>query len=221
MFGIKKFIFGDGLLDGLPADVKQAVGEWQALPAPSLENAHFLTRYVLLDVATDSARPENDRLAAIAATVVYRGELAPAESIFVDFSSSTANPDSSARQLAALLRFVGKSPLVCFHQGFAGTLLQQAIKRHLGIAFEPPWLDLAWLLPAMYSELSNQPLPLDQWVQNFGLDLGSGRRQPMENAFILARILQMLLVRAQGKGVGTADALVEESHASSVLRRSL
>ncbi|MDD2885918.1 MAG: hypothetical protein PHT48_12860 [Dechloromonas sp.] len=221
MFGIKKFIFGDGLLDSLPADVKQAVSEWQALPAVSLDSTHFLTRYVVIDVATDGPKPDANRLTGIAAMVVYRGEIAPGESLFVDFAASTADANLQARQWAALLRFIGQSPLVSYHQGFGAAFIQQGAKRQLGIAFEPPWLDLAWLLPAMFAELNDKPQPLDEWVQRFGLDLGSGRRQPMENAMILARMMQMILVRAHGKGVGTATALIEESHASSVLRRTL
>jgi len=42
----------------------------------------------------------------------------------------------------------------------------------------------------------------------------------MENTLMLARIFQMLLVRATGKQIDTAAQLIDESRASSFLRRT-
>lgn len=63
-------------------------------------------------------------------------------------------------------------------------------------------------------------MPLDYWIETFGLDSGGGRRSAMENTLMLARIFQMLLVRANGKDIDTAAQLIEESRASRRLRRS-
>ena len=58
------------------------------------------------------------------------------------------------------------------------------------------------------------------WLECFGLDSGEGRRDAMANTLLLGRIFQMLLVRAVGKQIDTAARLVDESRASSFLRRT-
>lgn len=219
MFGIKKFLFGEAPNENLPADVKAAVTAWQALELTGLESSHHVTRYVIVDIESDGMNPDSDRLTGIAASVMHQGIASPEQSIYVDLSSG--NDDVAVdRQLAAFLHFVGKSPLVSYHVAYVSAFLQQLIKKRLGIGFQPRWVDLAWLLPAMFSEKSHKPMPLDEWLIAFGLDLGDGRRTPSENNLVLARLLQMLVVRAHLKGVDTADALIEESKASSHLRRT-
>ena len=63
-------------------------------------------------------------------------------------------------------------------------------------------------------------MPLDDWLVAFGLDVGEGRRSPTANSLALARLLQMTIVRAHAKGVDTVDQLIDESKASSHLRRT-
>lgn len=218
MFGIKKFLFGDGLNENLPPDVKSAVSAWLAQEATGLESSHFLTRYVVVDIASDGMNPDSDRLTGIAATVVHQGIVSPEQSIYVDLT--TADETVQARQLAAFLNFIGKSPLVSYHVAFVSAFLENLLKKRLGISFSARWVDLAWLLPAMFGEKSHKPMPLDDWLVAFGLDVGEGRRSPSENNMILARLLQMLVVRAHAKGVDSVEALIEESKASSHLRRT-
>jgi len=218
MFGIKKFLFGDGLNENLPPDVKSAVSTWLEQEVPGLESSHFLTRYVVIDIASDGMNPDSDNLTGIAATVVYQGIVSPQQSIYVDLA--TADEEVQARQLAAFLRFIGKSPLVSYHVAFVNAFLQQMLKKRLGIAFAARWVDLAWLLPAMFGEKSHKPMPLDDWLTAFSLDVGEGRRSPSENNMMLARLLQMLVVRAHAKGVDGVEELIEESKASSQLRRT-
>ena len=218
MFGIKKFLFGDGLNENLPPDVKSAVSAWLAQEAAGLESSHFLTRYVVVDIASDGMNPDSDRLTGIAATVVHQGIVSPEQSIYVDLTM----PDEALqnRQMAAFLNFIGKSPLVSYHVAFVSAFLENLLKKRLGISFSARWVDLAWLLPAMFGEKSHKPMPLDDWLVAFGLDVGEGRRSPSENNMILARLLQMLVVRAHAKGVDSVEALIEESKASSHLRRT-
>jgi DNA polymerase-3 subunit epsilon len=63
-------------------------------------------------------------------------------------------------------------------------------------------------------------MPLDHWLDVFGLDAGAGRRDAMANTLLLARIFQMMMVRAVGKQIDTAAHLIDESRASSFLRRT-
>lgn len=220
MFGIKKLLFGDGPNENLPEDVRAAVAAWQDGEAGGLESSHFLTRYVIVDVTTDGRDPETDRVTGIAATVLHKGMVAPEQSIFVDLTASTADDAATARQLAALLLFIGKSPLVTYNVVHASAFLQALMKKSLGIGFSARWVDLVWLLPAMFSERSHKPMPLDEWLVAFDIDAGEGRRDPVRNCLVLARLMQMLVVRAHRKGVDSVEALIVESKASSQLRRT-
>lgn len=101
-----------------------------------------------------------------------------------------------------------------------GGILQRAFNERLGLDFQPQWVDMAWLMPAMFEERGHTVMPLDHWLECFGLDSGEGRRDAMANTLLLARIFQMLLVRAVGKQIDTAARLVDESRASSFLRRT-
>lgn len=220
MFGIKKLVFGHDVSEQLPEDVRAVLQEWKTLEPIGLESSHFLTRYVVVDIATDGPNPDSNRITGIAATVLQQGIVSPEQSIFVDLSASTADDATVNRQLAAFLRFIGKSPLVSYHVVFVNAFLQQVLKKRLGMAFHARWVDLAWLLPAMFEDKGHKPMPLDDWLLAFGLDVGEGRRTPSENNMVLARLMQMLVVRAHAKGVDAVEQLIEESKASSKLRRT-
>ncbi len=220
MFGIKKFLFRDGASESLPEDVKEAVNAWLADESEALESSHFLTRYVVIDISTSGHDPERDRVTGIGATLLHKGIIAPEQSLFLDLEAAADDPVLLDRQLAAFLVFLGKSPLVAYHSAYVSGFLQLLIKKRLGVSFLPRWVDLVWLLPAMFGEKSPKPLPLDDWLFAFGLDAGEGRRGPSENSLILARLMQMLVVRAHSKGIDGVEALIDESRASSHLRRT-
>jgi DNA polymerase-3 subunit epsilon len=159
---------------------------------------------------------------------VQQGSIQPEDACFIDFSAMQGDDAAGMemagpgvdRQLMAFLQFIGKSPLVTYHVPYVGAFLQRAFKERLGVDFQPNWVDLAWLLPSMYGDKSQVVMPLDHWIEVLGLDGGVGRRNAMENTLLLARIFQMLIVRAVGKNIDTAAQLVDESSASTFLRRN-
>ena len=110
--------------------------------------------------------------------------------------------------------------MVCYHVPYVGSFLQRGYKERFGLDFQPQWVDLAWLLPSLFEDKAHSVMPLDHWIEVLGLDGGSGRRESMDNVLLLARLFQMLLVRAAGKQVDTAASLIDESRASSFLRRA-
>lgn len=229
MLNLKKFLFMGGGAVELPADVQAALDAWRESGDPGLDEVHFHTRYVVLDIVCSGPNPETDRMLSIAASSVQQAMIRPEDSIFIDFTAVEAEDAASTettagptvdRQLMAFLQFVGKDPLVTYHVPFVSGFLQRACKERLGVDFQPPWVDLAWLLPAMFSDKGDSIMPLDHWLDVFGLDTGNGRRSAMENTLLLARIFQMMLVRATGKDVDTAARLVDESRASITLRRT-
>lgn len=229
MFGLKKFLFKGAAPANLPEDVQAALAAWRERAAPVLDDVHFHTRYVVIDIVSTGMNPESDQLLSLAASTVQQGSMQPDDAIFIDFSApqgeDAARLESSPglsvdRQLMALLLFIGQSPLVTYHVPYVGAFLQRAFKERLGVDFQPSWIDLAWLLPTMYGDKSQVVMPLDHWIEELGLNGGVGRRNAMENTLLLTRIFQMLLVRAVGKQIDTAAQLVDESSASTFLRRT-
>lgn len=221
MFGLKKiFSRGNSAAADLPADLQQALADWRSLPAPNLADAHYHTRYVVIDLTTSGFKPNEDDLLGITAIALTQGGcILPNDVVSLDFSGMENESVAVDRQLMAFLQFTAKAPLVSYHWPFVGAFLQRAFKERLGLDFQPDCIDLAWLLPSLFDDKADTLQPLDHWLEAFGM-AAEGRRDSMANALVLARLMQRLLVRATNKEIDTAAKLVEESKASSLLRRT-
>ena len=209
MLALKKFLFKGGSAAHLPDDLRAALDAWREQPAPVLEEAHFHTRYIVLDISSSGLNPASDKLLSIAASAVQQATILPADAVFIDCAGLASDAAAVDRKLMAFLQYVAKAPIVTYHIPYVGGFLQRTFKERLGIDFQPQWVDLAWLLPSLFEEKERNVMPLDYWIETFGLDSGGGRRSAMENTLILARIFQMLLVRANGKDIDTAAQLIE------------
>ena len=221
MLGLKKILArGKSAKAGLPAEIQQAINDWLASEAPKLTEPHYLTRYVVLDLKTSGFNPEQDQLLGISAIALNQGGcIAPDDVISLDFAGLENDPLAVDRFLTAFLQFAAKAPIVCYHWAFLSAFLQRAFKERLGIDFQPPVIDLAWLLPALFDERAASVQPLDDWLENFGM-ASEGRRDSMSNALALARLTQRLIARAMEKEITSAAELVDESVAASHLRRA-
>ena len=221
MFGLKKiFSRGNSAAADLPADLQQALADWRSLPTPNLADAHYHTRYVVIDLTTSGFKPNEDDLLGITAIALTQGGcILPNDVVSLDFSGMENESVTVDRQLMAFLQFTAKAPLVSYHWPFVGAFLQRAFKERLGLDFQPDCIDLAWLLPSLFDDKAQSLQPLDHWLEAFGM-AAEGRRDSMANALVLARLMQRLLVRATNKEIDTAAKLVEESKASSLLRRT-
>jgi DNA polymerase-3 subunit epsilon len=144
------------------------------------------------------------------------GSIAAADAFALDFSADDPTVDS---QLAAFLTYAAKAPLVTYHAPFVGGFLQHVYRERLAVDFQPQWIDLAWLLPSLFNDKSPTVQPLDEWLELLAIDSG-GRRDTMTNTLMLARLFQMLLVRANDQKILTAGNLIEESKSASFLRRT-
>jgi DNA polymerase-3 subunit epsilon len=217
-FGLKSFGFKGrpGAPENLPENVRQALESWRASPAPALDEPHFHTRYVVIDVATIGPRAEQDGLLGISAVGLQVGSIAAADAFALDISADDPTVDS---QLAAFLTYAAKAPLVTYHAPFVGGFLQHVYRERLAVDFQPQWIDLAWLLPSLFNDKSPTVQPLDEWLELLAIDSG-GRRDTMTNTLMLARLFQMLLVRANDQKILTAGNLIEESKSASFLRRT-
>lgn len=217
-FGLKSFGFKGraGAPENLPENVRQALESWRASPAPALDEPHFHTRYVVIDVATIGPRAEQDGLLGISAVGLQVGSIAAADAFALDISADDPTVDS---ELAAFLTYAAKAPLVTYHAPYVGGFLQHVYRERLAVDFQPQWIDLAWLLPSLFNEKSPTVRPLDEWLELLAIDSG-GRRDTMTNTLMLARLFQMLLVRANDQKILTAGNLIEESKSASFLRRT-
>jgi DNA polymerase-3 subunit epsilon len=206
---------------GLDAGVRATVDAWRESVAPAIDEPHFLTRYVVVDVAT-TGQGGDAALAGIVGLGVRGGAILPADAFACDLVAGDSDPVAVDRCLAAFLTYAAKAPLVTFHSPFVAGHLHKLYGERLGVDFQPRWIDLAWLLPSLFPERTEKPVALDDWLEMLGIGAGqSGRRDTMSNALVLGRLFQMLLVRANDKGVLTAQQLVEESQAATRLRRTI
>ncbi len=221
VFGLKNFLFKGGARSpaSLPEDVRQALADWRAGKAPAFDEPHFHTRYVVIDIATTGPRATEDELQGITAVGLPNGAIQPVDAFALDLSGEEADDAAVDRQLTAFLTYAAKAPLVTYHGPFVSSFLARAFKERLGVDFQPQWIDLAWLLPSLFNEKSEVTVPLDDWLETFGI-AGNERRDTMANTLMLARLFQMLLVRATARDLTTAGKLVEESQAATFLRRS-
>ncbi|MBL8431862.1 MAG: hypothetical protein J0M01_03165 [Dechloromonas sp.] len=204
----------------LPGDLRKAVEAWRSSMAPELDEWHYHVRYVVVDIATSGPSAEDGTLLGISAVGVREGAVMPADAFTFDLAAD-ADADAVDRQLMAFLAYSAKAPLVTYHSPFVNSFLKPALQNRLGVNFQPSWVDLGWMLPSLYSDRSVGLLPMDDWLERLGiLGQGGGRRDPMTNALMLARLFQMVLVRAINKEILTAERLVEESQATVFLRRN-
>lgn len=220
MFGLRKLIFGSG--QALDPAVAEAIEAWRQLPEPDLGELNFHCRYVVLDIATTGNRPESDALRAIAALGVERGgRWRPDDACWLELPADDSATEASTvdLDLVAFLRFIGKAPLVTYHAPYVAGFLQRLFRERLGLEFSPRYIDLAWLTPAMFSEVATQARPLDDWLAHFAVEF-AGRRDVMDNTLQLARLFQRVLARAGERGVDTPEKLLQESGANRFLRRS-
>ncbi len=220
MLSLKKLLFRGGAPSGLPEDVRASLDAWRASKAPALDDLHFHTRYVVVDIVSSGLDPDKDQLLGLAASSIWQGTIQPDDTFYIDFSTLDGEGAAVDRQLMAFLLFAAKAPLVTYHVPYVGGFLQRAFNERLGRDFQQQWVDMAWLMPAMFEEQGHTVMRLDHWLECFGLYGGEGRRDAMANTLLLGRIFQMLLVRAVGKQIDTAARLVDESRASSFLRRT-
>ena len=199
---------------------------WQALPPVSLDTPHYATRYVVADVEASGLNMVRDRLISIGAVGVTDGcianddafevilrqsEVSDTENILLHGIGGSAQRDGidPADALLMFLEYCGKAPLVAFHAVFDQSMIERAMKEHLGIRFDLPWIDLAWVMPELFRNV--QPgvqTTLDVWLDRFGID-NFARHNAVADSYATAKLLQIGLAQANAKGSDTPAALMD------------
>lgn len=199
---------------------------WHALPPVSLDTPHYATRYVVADVEASGLNMVRDRLISIGAVGVTDGfianddafevilrqsEVSDTENILLHGIGGSAQRDGidPADALLMFLEYCGKAPLVAFHAVFDQSMIERAMKEHLGIRFDLPWIDLAWVMPELFRNV--QPgvqTTLDVWLDRFGID-NFARHNAVADSYATAKLLQIGLAQANAKGSDTPAALMD------------
>lgn len=195
---------------------------WRALPPAELALPHVRTRYVVADTETTGVDLRRDRLIAIGAAGVDAGCVVLADCFETVLRQDKASADANIlihriggqTQLAgaepkeamlAFLEYLGKSPLVAFRAEFDRTMIERGLRSILGFAFRHPWVDLAFLLPALFPGAGCTTL--DEWLAHFRL-AGGERHHALADAMATAQLLQIALHAADRVGMSSASELL-------------
>lgn len=181
-------------------------------------------RFVVVDVETSGLNPYHDRLIAVGAvTVVERllrlddsfeivlRQAAPStiENILVHGIDGTTQQSGiePGQGLLDFLGYAGKQPLVGFHAGFDRVVIARACRDVLGVEPANPWLDLAYLAPALLRTRAPEARNLDDWTAAFGLE-NPARHHAVADAFATAQLFQIVLAEARRQQLATCADLM-------------
>lgn len=224
------------LRGSLSAGQRKRLAAWQALPEPGPETPAREARFVVADVEATGLSVHLDRMIAIGAVAINASRVAisdgyysvlrqsrpsDGDNILVHRISGTQQTGGMEPQEALLgfLEFAGKAPLVAYHAPFDEAMLGRAMQRFLGVRFGRPWIDLAWLAPAIQPAAGNRDRSLDHWLGHFGIEVGQ-RHHALSDALATAQLLQALLPRAEDQGLVSVSALREAAAGLRWMSRS-
>ena len=202
--------------------MRERLSAWQRLPRADLSLPHRHARYVVVDVETTGLDMRRDLPIAIGAGGFSDNPNTIGDANEVVLKQSTASADANIlihgiggqMQLAgrdpalAMLEFVeyaGSSPLVAFRAEFDQAMLVRAARTYLGVALGVPFIDLAFLLPALFrgAECSS----LDDWLAHFGRE-AAARHDPVADAYETAQLMLIALAAADAVGMESAQSLL-------------
>jgi DNA polymerase III subunit epsilon len=196
---------------------------WRAIPAEPQPASIEHSRFVVVDVETTGLNLMTDTLISIGAVAVVNGRIALGDSFYVVLQqreishkenilihgiSSSAQREGAdpAEALLAFLEYLGKSPLVAFHVTFDETMIRRALRQYLGMTFKHPWLDLAYVMPALYPPLAYSHRVLDDWIGCFNIRI-EARHNALADALATAQLLQVANTQARKKGIADFTGL--------------
>jgi len=206
--------FMSGARPGLPEGVEARVDRWQQLAPAELAHPHFETRYVVVNTEATGLNVEKDQLLAIAAIAVEGGVLSSRQAVYLPVD------DDPAEALAGLLDFAGRSPWVVFNASFNRKLLERVFDARLGLEPDPVWMDLQWLLPALFPEHHTDLVRLGDWMEAFEIETFQ-RHHALGDGLAVAQLLMAALGRAHVTGAVTTRALIEMERSRRWARRSV
>ncbi len=182
-------------------------------------------RCVIVDVETSGLNLMKDRLISIGAIALVNGKIAMGDSFYVVLQQPVVSNKenillhgiggSAQREgvpaIDALLNFMeylGKDPLVAFHVVFDQTIIRRAISQYLRFSIKRPWLDLAYIMPALNTDLADRLRTLDDWNGYFEIG-NDARHNALADAMVTAQLFQVALAQAEKKKISTFSELMD------------
>ncbi|HZN85400.1 MAG TPA: 3'-5' exonuclease [Burkholderiales bacterium] len=170
-------------------------------------------RWVVVDCESGGLDPRRDPLLSVGAVAVREGRIQHAESFGAVLRQARASDAANilihgigaeaqmlGRDPGAVLRdfvhFAGEGPLVAFHAAFDRALLARAIP-----GWQPRWLDLAQLAPALFPARAAACRSLDEWLAAFSIG-HPARHDALADAYATAQLLLVLLAEAERQRLG-------------------
>ena len=201
----------------------QCLQTWRNLPTPASRPTFDDARFVIVDVETSGLNPGRDHLIAIGAVAVQdarigmrdsfevilrQGNVSRKDNILVhgigDAAQVGGTPPADA--LLCFLEYLGKAPLIAFHVTFDETAIQRALRKFLKLNFKHVWLDLAYVMPALYPDRADKCRTLDDWMQYFGIRNGA-RHNALADALATAELLLIAFSKARQAGIDRLSGL--------------
>ena len=213
----------------LPPEQRAALADWQRLPAVDLDAAHQRCRYVVVDVETSGLNMKIDRLISIGAVALVNGRIDFADAFAVILRQDQVSSDANilihgiggsaqsegidpATALLAFLGYIGKSPLVAYHAFFDRAMIEKAMQQYLGVALAQIWIDLAWVLPSLFPDLTSARANLDDWLNLFAIE-NIMRHNAVSDAYATAKLLQVAISAGNQRGVVSPAGLLRQEKA--------
>lgn len=195
---------------------------WRDLPVAAPRST-LGARLVVVDVETSGLNPNRDRLIAIGAVAIQHARISVQDSfeiilrqdivsgkdnILVHGIGGTAQVGGfpPVEALLRFLEYLGTDPLIAFHVTFDATALRCALRKYLKLNFKHDWLDLAYVMPALFPERANECRTLDDWMTCFGIR-NIARHNALADALATAELCLIALNKAHRTGIDQLGGL--------------
>jgi len=196
---------------------QQRYDAWSTLSRAAPETPIGETRCVVVDVETSGLSLQEDKLISIGAVAMVNGKVSLGDSFYVVLQQQSASEKGNillhgigtaeqldgvppADALLDFLEYLGTAPLIAFHVTFDKTMIRRAMSEYLGFSFRHPWLDLAYVMPALNPPLAKKHHALDDWIGHFGIRIGV-RHNALADALATAQLFQVALSQAGNKSI--------------------
>ena len=74
------------------------------------------------------------------------------------------------------------------------------MRQYLDFPFKHPWIDLAYVMPALNPALASQYRSLDDWITHFDIR-NDARHNALADALVTAQLFQVALAQADRKNI--------------------
>jgi DNA polymerase-3 subunit epsilon len=198
------------------------------LPIPKVPGDQLLShsRLIVLDLETTGLNPFKHEVIAIGAVAISNGviqmndqfdlilrrpELDVSKTVLIHGigPEALAQGHETEDALLHLLEWMNGDPILAYHSAFDRKFLEKTLRNELGYKANHIWMDVAELLPALFSDIKRRNRSLDTWTDSFGLEV-SARHHAAADAMATAELTLMALNKAHKDNIKTLQELLNK-----------